>query len=118
MWTITTQMAGRPALVNEIILPDAHARYVLASAAMEFYSEFLSQPGSFAVQYWDLAFSRESNPNWIPVSTFRTSWNYDGNGRDFGVRVVSVDGHDRIEFSNAAGNLYLPGNLTFSIAPP
>ena len=114
MWTITTQVTGHPAVVNQVVLPDADARYILTYAALQFYSEFLYNAGNFAVQYWDFAYMRESDPVWTPISTFTTNWNYDGNGQDFGEHVVSVYGGDRIEFSNIPGNSYLPGNLPFA----
>jgi uncharacterized protein (TIGR03437 family) len=115
-WTITTQVTGHDTVVNQIILPDADARYIAWWEPMNFYSEFLNGPGTFAVQYWDFAYIRESSPVWTPVSTFTTHPNYDGSGQDFGVHVVSVNGQDRVEFSNAPGNSYLPGNLPFSIS--
>jgi len=118
MWTITTQMSGYPTVVNQVVAPDADARYILAAAAMSFYSEFLNGPGAFAVQYWNFAYMSESNPVWTPVSTLMTNWNYDGSGQDFGVHVVSVSGQDLVEFSNVPGNSYLPGNLPFAIAAP
>ena len=115
MWTITTQVTGHPTVVNQVVLPDAQARYLLPVTSMQFASEYLNFPGTFTVQYWDFAYTRESNPVWTPVSTFITEYNYDGNGQDYGIRVVSVDGQDRVEFSNVPGNSYLPGNLPFSI---
>lgn len=118
MWTITTQVSGYPAVVNQVIAPDADARYIAPWAAMSYYSEFLYTLGTFTVQYWDFAYTRESNPVWTVVSALMTNWNYDGSGQDFGVHVVSVNGQDRIEFSNVPGNSYLPGNLPFAIAPP
>ena len=119
MWTITTQMTGYAPVVNQVVAPDADARYLIAAYAMEFNSEFLSQPGgTFTVQFWNFAYMRESNPQWTPVSTFTTMYPYDGSGQDFGVHVVSVNGQDRVQFSNVPGNSYLPGNLPFSIAPP
>jgi hypothetical protein len=119
MWTITTQVTGYPTVTHQVVLPDADAQYLLPYAyTMTFYSEFLNQSGTFTVQYWNFAYMRESNPVWTPVSTLMTNWNYDGSGLDFGVHVVSVNGKDRVEFSNVPGNSYLPGNLPFSIAPP
>jgi len=117
MWTITTQVSGYPAVVNQVIAPDADARYIQPYAAMQFYSEFLSGPGTFTVQYWDFGYMRESNPVWTPISTLTTNGNYDGSGQDFGVHVVSVNGQDRVEFSNIPGNSYLQGNLPFAIVP-
>jgi uncharacterized protein (TIGR03437 family) len=116
MWTITTQMAGHGTVVNQIVAPDAYAQYILPGYAMAFASEDLNQPGTFAVQLWDFAYMRESTSVWTPVSTFTTSYPYDGSGKDFGVHVVSVNGQDRIEFSNVPGNSYLAGNLPFSTA--
>lgn len=108
-------LSGHRTVVNQVIAPDEDARYLLPSAAMQFYSEFLNGPGTFTVQYWDFTYMTESNPVWTPVSTFSTNANYDGNGQNFGVHVVKVHGQDRIEFSNVPGNSYLPGNLSFSI---
>jgi hypothetical protein len=120
MWTITTQvsghLSGHRTVVNQVVAPDGAARYILPSAAMQFYSEFLNGPGTFTVQYWDFAYMTKSNPVWTPVSTFTTNSNYDGNGQNFGVHVVKANGQDRVEFSNVPGNSYLPGNLPFSIA--
>lgn len=118
MWTITTQVSGQADVVNQVVVPDADGRYIQSYAATQFYSEFLYSAGSFAVQYWDLAYMRESGATWTPVTNFTTNWNYDGAGQDFGMHVVSVNGQDRIEFSNVPGNSYLPGNLPFAIAPP
>ncbi len=119
MWTATTEITGYPTVVHQVVLFDADAQYLFPYAyTMTFYSEFLSSPGTFTVQYWDFAYMRESEQVWAPVSTLMTNWNYDGDGQDFGVHVVSVNGQDRVEFSNVPGNSYLPGNLPFSIAPP
>ena len=115
MWTITTRLNGRRTVVNQVVAPDEDARYIAPFAAMQFYSEFLNGPGTFTVQYWDFAYMTESNPMWTPVSTFTTNSNYDGNGQNFGVRVVKVNGQDRVEFSNVRGNSYLPANLPFAI---
>ena len=117
MWTITTQVTGFPTVVHQVVLPDADARYLFPPYTMQFYSEFLNQPGTLTVQYWNFAFMRESNPVWTPFSTLVTNWNYDGSGQDFGVHVVTVNGKDRVEFSNVPGNSYMPGNLPFAIAP-
>ena len=117
MWTITTQVTGQSTVVHQIVLPDANARYLFPPYTMQFYSEFLNQSGAFTVQYWNFAYMRESNPVWALLSTFRTNWNYDGGGQDFGVHIVSVNGQDRVEFTNVPGNSYLPGNLPFSIGP-
>jgi hypothetical protein len=118
MWTITTQMTGYPAVVNQVVVPDADAQYLIPAYAMQFNSEFLAQAGgTFTVQFWNFAYMPESNPAWTPVSTFTSMYPYDGGGQDFGLHVVSVNGEDRIEFSNVPGNSYLPGNLPFAIAP-
>jgi len=118
LWTITTEMTGRTAVVNQIVVPDASARYIVPAQAMQFASEFLNGLGKFIVQYWDFAYMTESNPVWTPASTLMTNWLYDGSGQDFGVHVVNVNGQDRVEFSNDFGNSYLPGNQPFAIAPP
>ena len=118
MWTVTTEIAGRDPVVNTFVAPDAAARYIVPAQALQFASEFLSQPGVFAVQYWDFAYMTESNPVWTSATSFMTSALYDGAGNDFGVHVVSVNGQDRVEFSNVPGNAYLSGNLPFSMAPP
>jgi hypothetical protein len=118
IWTITTQMTGHTTVVNQIVVPDAYARYIVPAQAMQFASEFLAQAGTFTVQYWNFAYMRESNPVWSPASTFMTNFLYDGTGQDFGVHVVTVNGKDRMEFSNVPGNSYLSANLPFSIAPP
>ena len=118
MWTITTQVSGQGTVVNQIVVPDAYAQYIVPAQAMQFASEFLAQPGTLTVQYWNLAYMRESNPVWSPAITFMTNWIYDGTGQDMGAHVVTVNGQDRIEISNVPGNSYLPGNLPFAIAPP
>jgi Immunoglobulin I-set domain len=119
MWTVTTQVTGYPTVVNQVVLLDADAQYLCSSLqCIQFASEFINAPGAFTVQYWNEAYMTESNPVWTPVSTFITDYNYDGSGQDFGVHVVSVNGEDRVEFSNVPGNSYLPGNLLFAIAPP
>lgn len=118
MWTVTTQMSGLPTIVNQVVVPDASARYITPSQASQFNTEFQNSPGTFTVQFWDISFLRESDAEWHSVSTFETASSYLGNGQDFGIHVVSVNGQDRIEFSNAPGNSYLPNNLQFSIAPP
>jgi hypothetical protein len=118
MWNLTTQVTGHGTVVHQVVLPDADARFLFPPYTMQFYSEFLNQAGTFTVQYWNFAFMRESNPVWTTLSTLRTNWNYDGSGQDFGVHVVSMNGKDRVEFSNVSGNSYLPGNLPFSISPP
>jgi len=117
MWTITTQLAGHAQVINQLVVPDADARYLAPYEVMQFASEFLAFAGTFTVQYWDFAYMRESNPVWTPVSTFKTNFNYDGSGQGFGIHVVSVGGADHVEFSNVPGNTYLPGGeLPFSIA--
>jgi hypothetical protein len=62
MWTITTQVTGQSTVVHQIVLPDANARYLFPPYTMQFYSEFLNQPGAFTVQYWNFAYMRESSP--------------------------------------------------------
>jgi hypothetical protein len=119
IWTITTQVAGYPAAVNQIIAPDADAQYIWPVEAMQIFTEFLGAPGgTFAVQYWGFAFMTESNPVWTPITTLTTMYPYDGDGTSFGEHVVSVIGQDRVEISNVPGNSYLPGDLPFAIAPP
>jgi hypothetical protein len=118
MWTITTQMTGYATVVNQVVVPDADARYINPYQAMQFLSEFLNSPGTFTVQFWNFAYMTESNPVWTPSSTLQTEDEYTGSGQDMGSHVVSVNGQDRVEFSNVPGNSYLPPNLPFSIAPP
>jgi hypothetical protein len=118
MWTITAQMTGLPPVVNQVVLPDAEARYIAPYAAMQFLSEFLYSPGTFTVQFWDFAYMEESNGQWVPASTLETEFEYTGGGDDLGAHVVTVNGQDRVEISNVPGNSYLPANLLFSIAPP
>ena len=110
-------MTGYPTAVNQIVVPDAAARDIAPFGAMQFLSEFENNPGTFTVQFWDFAYMRESNPQWLPVSTLQTAYEYTGSGQDLGVHVVTVNGQDRVEISNVPGNSYLPGNLPFSIAP-
>jgi hypothetical protein len=125
-WSIKVEMPGREPYMSTFVVPDAKGRYLVAGSneefspyngVMNFASEFLHMPGAFTVQYWDFATQRESNPTWTKVSTFRTSPLYDGNTRDYGVRVVNVGGQERVEFSNRAGNTYLRGSTLFTIVP-
>ncbi len=118
LWTITTQLMGYPAVVNQIVVPDASARYIYLAQAMQFFSEFLSSPGAFVVQFWDFSYITEANPVWTPVSSFTTIYDNGGSGQTSGVHVVNVNSQDRVEFSNVPGNSYLPDNLRFTIAPP
>jgi hypothetical protein len=126
-WSIRVDIPGRAPYVTEFVVPDAKGRYLVAGLAQEefspydgvmnFASEYLHIPGPFTAQYWDFAIQRESGSSWIPVSSFRTSSLYDGNTRDYGVRVVTVSGRDRVEFSNRPGNVYLRGGTLFSYTP-
>jgi hypothetical protein len=120
VWTITTDIAGHPEVVNQVIAPDADAQYLWPPEFTQFVTEDinLSAPGTFTVQFWDFFLMTESNPVWTPITTFQTLYPYDGDGRNYGEHVVSVDGQDRVEISNASGNSYLPANLPFAMAPP
>jgi hypothetical protein len=119
VWTITTQVEGYPAAVNQAIAPDADAQYLWPVEAMQVFSEFFGRPGgTFTVDFWNFAFMTESKPVWTPITTFTTMYPYDGDGTDFGEHVVSVNGQDRIEISNVPGNSYMLGNLPFAISPP
>lgn len=117
MWTITTQIAGHPTVVNQIVVPDADGRFIYPVQAMTFFSEFLDTLGEFTVQFWNFAYMTESNPVWTSASTFSTIYDNGGSGQNSGVHVVTVNGQDRVEFSNVSGNSYLLPNLRFSIAP-
>lgn len=117
IWTITSQIAGHPQVINQIVAPDADARFIVSSSGIQFYSEFLNQPGVFTVQYYGFTYSRESNPTPQSVSAFISNDNYDGSTADYGIHVVGIGGHNGIEFTNAPGNSDLPGNLPFSFAP-
>jgi hypothetical protein len=118
MWTITTQLTGYPTVTNQIVVPDANARYIAPYAAMQFLSEFLDSAGTFTVQYWNFAYMTTSNPVWSPVSILQTEYEYTGNGQNLGAHVVTVNGQDRVEISNVSGNSYFPVNTPFVIAPP
>ncbi|MBI3228660.1 MAG: DUF4214 domain-containing protein [Burkholderiales bacterium] len=88
--------------------------YLTVNEAMNFASEFIHNAGEFTVQYWDQQYKRESEPIWKSVNNFVTGNQYDGNGSNFGVRVVNHTCGDRVEFSNVAGNAYLAKNTQFS----
>jgi hypothetical protein len=109
LWTLTTQIAGQGPVVNRIVALDEGAHY-LTTTALDFASEYINQSGIFTVQYWGFAFERESNPVWHGLTQFASAYDYDGQGQDFGSHIVTVGGQDRIEFSNAPGNAYIPGN--------
>lgn len=112
-WTVRAETATE-AVTMEYVVPDAHARYIAPYEVTNSISEFLQAPGQFTAQYWDFAIRREDSVAWLPQTQFVTAGNYDGNGRDFGIRVVTVNGHNRIEFSNEPGNTYFVRNTQFS----
>jgi len=114
-WKVRIVMPDKPLVECTYILPDLGARYLTVIEAMNFASEYLNGAGFFTVQYWDFASIRESDPVWRSDTTFVSSSSYDGNGSDFGIRVVTVNGYDRIEFSNRPGNTYIPKDTQFSI---
>jgi hypothetical protein len=119
IWTITSQPEGYPSVTNQVVVPDADGQYIWPVQAMAVFTEFLDHPGgAFTVQYWNVNFMTQSNPVWTPIKSFTTTYQYDGNGIDFGEHVVTVNGQDRIEISNVPGTTYLPGNVPFSISPP
>ena len=107
-------MPGRTPVVIDFVVPDEHGRYLTVNEAMNFLSEFIHGSGNFTVQFWDFASMRESDPEWRTVSEFVTNPGYDGHGTDFGVRVGSVAGQNRVEISNVDGNKYLLGDVRFS----
>ena len=114
LWTITTQASGHASSTTTVAVLDADGTYLTTNEALHFYSEFLYTAGNFVVQYWNLQYQRESNTTWQPLNKFMTAWNYDGDGSNFGVHVVNVNGQNRIEFSNVPGGSYLKGNTPFS----
>jgi hypothetical protein len=116
-WMVLVETEGHRPVTQEVIVPDASARYMVPADAITFYSEYLHMPGAFTVQYWGLESIRESDPVWRPLSDFVTNGNYDGSGTDFGVRVMKIDDQYRVEFSNRAGNAYLPKSTKFSLPP-
>ena len=95
--------------VVEVVAPDSLTRYLDTYEMAHIYSEFLHTNGALAVQYWNFAYKRESNPAWIPISSFTSNANYDGNGTDFGIHLVTVNGQTRIEFRNRPGKYFLRG---------
>ena len=117
-WKVRVEMPNKPAVECSFVLPDQGARYLTVTEAMNFASEFLNGSGNFIVQYWDFASIRESDPVWRSETNFLSSPMYDGNGSDFGIRVVNVNGDDRVEFSNLSGNTYIPRDTQFSITSP
>lgn len=114
-WKVSVVMPDKQLVECTYVLPDLGARYLTITEAMNFASEFLNGDGFFTIQYWDFASIRESDPIWRSDTTFISSSNYDGNGSDFGIRVVTVNGYDRIEFSNRPGNTYITKDTQFSI---
>jgi hypothetical protein len=113
-WTLRTEPSGVPPFLIEYVVPESSGRYITVHETMNFFSEFLHGAGAFTVQYWEFATKRESDPIWRSVSSFVTGGSYDGNGSNFGLRVVPVLGQKRIEFSNQPGNVYLGRNVAFS----
>ncbi len=113
-WTMSIESAGRDPAVVHFVAPEANARFLSVNEAMGFLSEYLHGTGVFIVQLWDFEEKRESNPAWNSVLNFVTTSRYDGNGADFGVRVVELaGGQRRIEFSNVRGNSYLLAGTQF-----
>ena len=114
-WYVQTEMEGYAQVTQEFVAPEDSAAYLTVNEAMMFFSEYLNFPGEFTVHIWAQEYKRESDPVWRQVSNFITNSNYDGNGSDFGVRVVSVGDQYGVEFSNHAGNAYLPKDTQFSL---
>jgi hypothetical protein len=114
VWTIRVEPIGQPAYAVELVMSELYGRFLLAAELANMATEFLHTAGYWGVQYWDFATKRESDPTWRPVSTFVTGTLYDGNTRDFGVRVVTIGGQNRVEISNRSGNTYLRGGVKFS----
>jgi len=116
-WSIKLEAVGHPSVIEEVVVPETSGRFLSPGVsggatglnALEFFSEFLNSPGTFTVQYWGFASMRESTRRWTPVTTFTTTYQYDGNGTAYGIRVVKHHGTPRIEFSNVP-SVYLARN--------
>ena len=91
------KLPDRPASTVKFVVPDASGRFVAPWETLNFFSEFLNGAGEFTVQYWDFAVKRASAAGWSRQTDFSTSSNYDGDGSNFGVRVVTVGGRKRVE---------------------
>lgn len=113
-WSARVEMAGRNPVTVEFIAPDGNALYLNTNQALNVATDFLNVAGLVTVQYWDFAGMRESDPVWRSLSSFVSNTLYDGNGRDFGVRIVNVGGQNRIEVSNRTGNTYFLSGVSFS----
>ena len=114
-WHLIVETSGSEVTLIDFVVPEQYAKYLTVNEAMNFLSEFIHGYGIFTVQYWNFCYKRESNDFYVNVSNFITSNRYDGNGRDFGVRVITFENSKRIEFSNEKGLIYLPRNTTFSL---
>ena len=87
-------------------LPEAGAKYLMATEMLHFCTEFLHTEGLFQVQFWDAAFQREGEDTWQPLDQWRVTHN-DGGTRGFGVRVAKYGKANVLEFSNDDRGGYL-----------
>ncbi len=116
IWTMRVQVPGRPVSTVKFVVPDASGRFVAPYEALNFFSEFLNGPGEFTLRYWDFAKKHASDPTWRPVTAFMTNAQYDGDGTNFGIRIVTVGGRTRVEVSNRSGVAYLGSSKAFTLS--
>ena len=111
-WLATVQGNAITSVV-EFIVPEQNGRYLSRNQFFNLYTEFMHTNGVFTTQFWDHALKRNSDPAWRPVTTFLTHPYYDGNGTDFGVRIVNIGGQRRFEVSNKPGEPFMLRNVSF-----
>ena len=113
-WQVTLELENQPTTTTTFIFPDAAARYLYPSELLHFASELLNQPGEFATRFWNLSYRTEGASAWTPISAFINNTLYDGNGSDFGTRVVHNGDHDEVEVSNSTGATFLAAGVSFT----
>lgn len=96
------------------VIPDEGARYLTTNEAMNFLSEFIHTKGAFTVDLSEFESKTETEPTWKSVTKFVITKN-DGDGLQFGVRVIEGD-HGFIQISNNRHNDYLPEGREFTLS--
>lgn len=114
-WNVQIETPNNGTVNQIVVLPELYANYLDIYEVLHFYSEFLKLPGPYAVQYWDFQIRRDSYPVWVSITSFISDSNYDGNGLNYGIHVITANGQKRIEFTNQYGLSYIPANTTFSL---